>query len=171
MPWRRKWQPIPVFLPGEFREHRSLAGCSPWSCKESDMAERHTHTHTYYSLSLYLLISICFWPRWSVPELSQRGDNLLSLRSQVVASLRWSQWQCAYQLTLYWLHSLLILTHFFLLCFLQSPLKYIISTQTLFSVSTSGEAQPKRVYFTFSNFASDLIFHLFFVKEIYFGKL
>ena len=26
----RKWQPIPVFLPGDFHKHRSLAGYSPW---------------------------------------------------------------------------------------------------------------------------------------------
>ena len=36
---RRKWQPTPVFLPGEFHGLRSLAGYSPWSCKESDMTE------------------------------------------------------------------------------------------------------------------------------------
>ena len=29
--WRRKWQPTPVFLPGEFHEQRSLTGHSPWS--------------------------------------------------------------------------------------------------------------------------------------------
>ena len=29
IPWRRKWQPIPVFLPGKFHGHRSLAGYSP----------------------------------------------------------------------------------------------------------------------------------------------
>ena len=34
IPWRRKWQPIPVFLPGEFHGQRSLAGYSPWGCKE-----------------------------------------------------------------------------------------------------------------------------------------
>ena len=28
-PWRRKWQPTPVFLPGESHGQRSLAGCSP----------------------------------------------------------------------------------------------------------------------------------------------
>ena len=32
-PWRRKWQPIPVFLPGKSHGQRSLAGYSPWSCK------------------------------------------------------------------------------------------------------------------------------------------
>ena len=39
-PWRRAWQPTPVFLPGEFQGQRSLAGYSPWGCKESDMTER-----------------------------------------------------------------------------------------------------------------------------------
>jgi len=34
--WRRKWQPTPVFLPGESRGQRSLVGFSPWTCKELD---------------------------------------------------------------------------------------------------------------------------------------
>ena len=29
-PWRRKWQPTPVFLPGKVHGQRSLVGCSPW---------------------------------------------------------------------------------------------------------------------------------------------
>ena len=32
-PWRREWQPIPVFLQGKFNGQRSLMGYSPWSCK------------------------------------------------------------------------------------------------------------------------------------------
>ena len=48
IPWRGKWQPITVFLPGEFHGKRSLEGYSPWGHKESDMTERtHTHTHTH----------------------------------------------------------------------------------------------------------------------------
>ena len=39
-PQRRKWQPTPVFLPEEFHGQSSLAGYSPWGCKESDMTER-----------------------------------------------------------------------------------------------------------------------------------
>ena len=39
-PWRRKWQPIPVFLPGESHGQRSLAGYSPWSRKGSDTTEQ-----------------------------------------------------------------------------------------------------------------------------------
>ena len=45
-----KWQPTPVFLPGESHGQRSLASCSPWGCKELDMTEwlnTHTHTHTH----------------------------------------------------------------------------------------------------------------------------
>ena len=30
IPWRRKWEPIPVFLPGEVHGQRSLVGYSPW---------------------------------------------------------------------------------------------------------------------------------------------
>ena len=39
-PWRRKWQPTPVFLPGESHGQRSLVGYSPRGRKESDMTER-----------------------------------------------------------------------------------------------------------------------------------
>ena len=39
IPWRRAWQPTPVFLPGKFHEQRSLVGYSPWGHKESDRTE------------------------------------------------------------------------------------------------------------------------------------
>ena len=39
MPWRRQWQPTPVFLPGKFHGQRRLAGCSPQGHKESDTAD------------------------------------------------------------------------------------------------------------------------------------
>ena len=32
-PWRRKWEPTPVFLPGESHGQRGLAGYSPWGFK------------------------------------------------------------------------------------------------------------------------------------------
>ena len=38
--WRRKWQPTPVFLPGESQGRRSLAGCCLWGRTESDTTER-----------------------------------------------------------------------------------------------------------------------------------
>ena len=43
IPWRRAWQPSPVFLPGESHRQRSLAGYSPWGHKESD---KQLSTHT-----------------------------------------------------------------------------------------------------------------------------
>ena len=39
MHWRSKWQPIPVFLPGESQGQRSLVGCGLWSRTESDTTE------------------------------------------------------------------------------------------------------------------------------------
>ena len=45
----REWLPTPLFLPGEFHGQRTLAGYSPWGCKELDMTKQHFH---------YLLIDI-----------------------------------------------------------------------------------------------------------------
>ena len=39
IPWRRAWQPTPVFLPGGSHRQKNLAGYSPQSCKELDMTE------------------------------------------------------------------------------------------------------------------------------------
>ena len=39
IPWRRAWQPTPVFLPGESHGQRSLVGYNPWSCTELDMTK------------------------------------------------------------------------------------------------------------------------------------
>jgi len=39
MHWRRKWQPTPVFLPGESQGWGSLVGCCLWGCTEYDMTE------------------------------------------------------------------------------------------------------------------------------------
>ena len=50
----KEWQPTPIFLPGESHGQRSLAGYSPWGCKESDTTEQLTHTVRYSS------IIICF---------------------------------------------------------------------------------------------------------------
>ena len=39
IPWRREWQPTPIFLPGESQGQRSLTGYSLWGWKELDMTE------------------------------------------------------------------------------------------------------------------------------------
>jgi len=48
VPWRRAWQPTPVFLPGESRGQKSLVGCSPQGHQEPDTTEAlSTHTCTW----------------------------------------------------------------------------------------------------------------------------
>ena len=47
VPWRRKWQPTPVFLPGESHGQKSLVGYSPRGRKESDTTKATSHTRTH----------------------------------------------------------------------------------------------------------------------------
>ena len=44
-PWRKKWQPTPLFLLGEFHGQRSLVGYSPWGHIELDTTEQLTLSH------------------------------------------------------------------------------------------------------------------------------
>ena len=62
IPWRRKWQLAPVFLPERSHRQRSLMGYSPWSRKESDMTEhRHVYVYvyTYIYVPMYLYVCLC----------------------------------------------------------------------------------------------------------------
>ena len=45
---RRQWHPTPVLSPGKSHGQRSLVGCSPWGCEQSDTTER---LHFHFSLS------------------------------------------------------------------------------------------------------------------------
>ena len=63
--WRREWHPTPIFLPGEFHGQRSLAGYSPWGCKESDTTEQLTHTPLENTEVLYFLTKIIFLGSWN----------------------------------------------------------------------------------------------------------
>ena len=67
IPWRRKWQPTPVFLLGKSCGQKSLAGYSPRGCKQSDTTE---HTHTQSSQELYEIRTII------VPILQRRKLRL-----------------------------------------------------------------------------------------------
>ena len=49
IPWRRKWQPTPVFLPGKSHGQKSLEGYSLWSCKELDMTWVCTHSPIHHN--------------------------------------------------------------------------------------------------------------------------
>ena len=62
-PWRRAWQPTPMFLPGESHGQRSLAGCSPWVRKELGAPEEAAHPRAGPVHFLYPVISpwTCEW--------------------------------------------------------------------------------------------------------------
>ena len=83
IPWRRKWQPTPVFLPGKSHGWRSLVGYSPWGCRESDMTER---LHFHYTLFIVIMNIGCipfvvqYWKVVAEPQkmlgfLASRGEE------------------------------------------------------------------------------------------------
>ena len=54
IPWRRKLQSIPVFLPGKFHGQRNLVGYSSWSCKESETSEKvNMNTYIIYYITYF----------------------------------------------------------------------------------------------------------------------
>ena len=75
IPWRRKWQPTPVFLPGESHGRRSRVGYSPQGRKELDTTERlHFHfTFLYVRQTLTRYCGIEAWTKYSESSPSSRG--------------------------------------------------------------------------------------------------
>ena len=65
-PWSREWQPTLLFLPGEFHGLRSLAGYTPWGCKELDMTDL---------LTFFSLFQVCLTLLENIPSLNKK--NLL----------------------------------------------------------------------------------------------
>ena len=63
IPWRRKWQPTPVFLPREFHGQRSLVGYSPWSRQESDTTE-------WLSAHIHQMITSTVNTGWALIDMS-----------------------------------------------------------------------------------------------------
>ena len=59
IPWRRKWQPTPVFLPGKSHEQRSLADYNPWGCK------RVRHSLVTKTTTQSLWVRSWVWLTWS----------------------------------------------------------------------------------------------------------
>ena len=79
IPWRRKWQPIPVFLPGKSHGQRNMEGCSPWGHKKWDMIERRTHTNDLFTLFPHLRIQTqTIWLYWGtgLPSSQWAGFHL-----------------------------------------------------------------------------------------------
>ena len=60
IPWSRKWQPTPEFLPGESHGRRSLAGYSLWGCTESDTTELLPFCFLFSIDRIYALVTRLF---------------------------------------------------------------------------------------------------------------
>ena len=73
IPWRRAWQPSPVFLPGESHGQGSLAGCSPRGHQASDATEVTSHTRMHRGLEEH-------WP--------QHHSILLGVALQVTVTIK-----------------------------------------------------------------------------------
>ena len=68
--WGRKWQPAPVFLPGESYGQKSLVSPRLWGQKESDTTEQLTHTNAVFiSFTVFFINTLSvkglpWWLRW-----------------------------------------------------------------------------------------------------------
>ena len=103
IPWRRKWQPTAVLLPGKSHGQRSLVGCSPWGCKESAMT-KHMCMHgelgelpsAFQTEFLNHSCHLWLWISLGRKERGRKGDilkddpkkNVLILRTTVLNQSR-----------------------------------------------------------------------------------
>ena len=100
MSWRKKWQPTPVFLPGKFHGQRSLAGYSPWGCKESDTTEwlkQHGVLQTFW-----ILVS---WPPISIALEKKKKPTsrlIVTTSNLFIALCQHSFWECWHVLGCRW---------------------------------------------------------------------
>ena len=83
--WRRKWQPTPVFLPGESQGWGSLVGCSLWGRIELDTTEAtYQQQQQYIPNTKVLLVKAMVFPvviygceNWTVKKAEHRRFMLL----------------------------------------------------------------------------------------------
>ena len=67
MHWRRKWQPTPLFLPGESQGRGSLVGCRLWGHTESDMTKVTQQLHILEACAHFLFYF--YQERWLVQKI------------------------------------------------------------------------------------------------------
>ena len=60
IPWKRKWQPTPVFWPGESHEQKSLAGYSPRGCRESNVTASESVNDVAVNVVVLFYVSLNF---------------------------------------------------------------------------------------------------------------
>ena len=70
---RRRWHPTPVLLPGKSHGRRSLVGCSPWGCEESDTTERLPFTFHFHTLEKEMATHSSVLA-WRIPGTGEPGE-------------------------------------------------------------------------------------------------
>ena len=77
IPWRRKWQPAPLFLPEKLHGQSSVASYSPLGRKpvryDWARADTHTHPHTH----THSCLKVVFYQRWDNPAILKLVDLAL----------------------------------------------------------------------------------------------
>ena len=71
MHWRRKWQPTPVFLPGESQGQRSLVGCSPWGCWSQTQLKWLSSNRS--SSQKFTASHLIYYPAWKIKPLPHKS--------------------------------------------------------------------------------------------------
>ena len=97
IPWRRKWQPTPVFLPGKSHGRRSLVGHGPQGHKESGTTEPlsvRAHTHTSGKRTAwhpYSAVETCGlgWGRCELEVGGRQKTQTSPIRLQEIKKLFW----------------------------------------------------------------------------------
>ena len=85
-PWRRKWQPAPVVLPGKIHGQRSLATYSPQAKSRTQLVihtHTHTHTHTPWTICLFQKSRSLLMPHLSSRDILYSSVNLLISTSKI----------------------------------------------------------------------------------------
>ena len=81
MHWRRKWQPTPVFLPGESQRWESLVGCHLWGHTELDMTEvTYQQQHICSNLSYHIAYISKIWPLLPIERLAIMSISIVCLK-------------------------------------------------------------------------------------------
>ena len=103
MHWRRKWQPTPVFLPGESQGRGSLVGCHLWGCTELDTTEatyqqqRSLQENYRYQGNISCKDGLSKGQKWYGPNRSRRYlEEVARIYRRTIQKRsswpRWSQW-------------------------------------------------------------------------------
>ena len=90
VPWSRKFQPTPVFLPGKVPGQRSRAGYSPWGLRVGHNWVTWAHTHTIPGQDAVFPVSSYLSSAHALPLLFWCLRNVLNIFSSHLANVRWT---------------------------------------------------------------------------------